>query len=425
VARFLTLVLVLPAALAAGCTDPNTPTWHADVQPIVERSCTRCHQDGNIAPFALATYDDAYEVRDAIRVAVTTRTMPPWLAAAGCDEYTPDLSLSDEEIATIEKWAEGGAPRGDPASASEPGQRANGALDRVDLTLQLPEPFTPTAAGDDEYRCFPVAWPADAARYAVGFGVRPGNAKLVHHVIAYVAPPDRAAEVAALDEADNAPGYECFGGPGFGGFPRWLGAWAPGSPASVYPEGTGLEVEPGSVLVMQMHYYLGAARGESDQTAIDIKLADSVDKPAAIIPFANPLWLEGQEMLIPAGATNKVHWFDVELSEYTDEPFLIHSANLHMHRLGTNAVLWVERENGDIDCMLDVPRWDFDWQITYAFTEPKLVQPGDRLGIECQFDNGAANQPVVDGQRAEPRDVAWGDGTGDEMCLGVFYVTNP
>src|SRR5690606_5476046 len=97
----------------------------------------------------------------------------------------------------------------------------------------------------------------------------PGEPQLVHHVIAYVAPPDRAEEVAQLDAADPADGYDCFGGPGFGGFPRWLGAWAPGGPPVVYPEGTGLLLEPGSVVVLQMHYFIGGNAGLVDQTGID------------------------------------------------------------------------------------------------------------------------------------------------------------
>jgi hypothetical protein len=246
----------------------------------------------------------------------------------------------------------------------------------------------------------------------------------VHHVIAYIAPPQRAAEVRAKDGADGAPGYDCFGGPGFSGYPLWLGAWAPGGRPSPYPEGTGLFVEAGSVIVLQLHYN-GREAGQQDQTAIDIQLDDAVERQAIILPFTNPNWLSGRSMLIEAGHSDARHWFEMQVSEAFGEPFLLHSASVHMHRLGKSARLWLKRQAGEEDCLLEVPRWDFGWQQSYRFTQPKLVYPDDRLGLECAWDNSRENQPVVDGARKEPADVVWGEGTDDEMCLGIFYVSQP
>jgi hypothetical protein len=409
------LCLLLFAALA--CDAEPVPTYHADVKPILERSCVRCHSAENIGPFQLDNFTDASAVKDLIAASAEARTMPPWLAGPDCDDYVGDPTLSDEEIATLRQWADGNAPEGDPAQAPavqalEEQDFSEWELDRVDLSLELPLDYAPTAASDDDYRCFPVAWPETSFKYATGFAVRPGNKRLVHHVIAYVATPEEVAEVEALDAADEGAGYDCYGGPGFGSGIRWLGAWAPGGIGSKYPPGTGLGVEPGSMIVLQMHYNLGAARGETDRTAIDVQLADSVEKRGFILPFTNPTWLSGETMHIPADDAETAHWFDVRMRDFTDSSFMIYTANMHMHTRGNRATLWMESGEGDIDCLLDVPRWDFDWQLSYAFSEPKVVTPDDKLGIECRWDNSG-----------NPDDLAWGDGTGDEMCLGIFFAS--
>jgi hypothetical protein len=418
--RYAALVVGLLSGVA--CTPPPEVTFHRDVKPILDQSCVRCHSEGNIAPFALETFEQVASVRELVKVSVENRTMPPWLADPDCETYANDPSLSDVQIETIAKWVDLGGPEGNPADApSEPNgaQQAldeDFALDRVDVTIDMQDDFVPSGEGTDEYRCYPVRWPEADNKFAVGFGVRPGDNKLVHHVIAYVAPPDRAFQVTQLDAADPRPGYECFGGPGFGGFPRWLGAWAPGGPPVVYPEGTGLRMEPGSVVVLQMHYFTQGNEDRVDRTGIDVKLEDTVEREAFIVPFTNPLWLSENGMSIPAGNNNVRHSFQVQVGEFFDEPFLMYSANAHMHQLGKSEIMWVEDgETGELDCLLDIPRWDFDWQLSYGFEEPKLVTPDDYLGIECAFDNSAPGAI----------DVEWGEGTLDEMCLGVMYVALP
>lgn len=423
--RLLSLAV---APLAFACAPPPDeapagPTWHADVAPLVENSCVRCHTEGRIGPFPLTSYEEVYAVREAVRVAVEQRTMPPWLAAPGCEDYVADESLTDEEIDVISSWVKAGAPEGDPdtAAAAEDPLETNEL--RRDLTLEMPAAYTPSPSVADQYRCFVLDWPADEERYVTGFGVRPGNDTIVHHVIAYVAPPARVPDVDRKDGADGQPGYDCFGGPGFGGYPAWLGAWAPGGKGTAYPAGTGLRVEPGSKVVLQLHYNVREA-DQSDRTVIDVQLDESVEREALILPFTNPSWLSGRSMLIEAGHSTATHSFDVQVSEFFNEPFLLHSASMHMHRLGTSARLWLERPGEEEqDCLLDVPRWDFGWQLSYGFEEAKVVYPEDRLGIECFWDNSRENQPVIDGQRAEPEDVAWGEETADEMCLGIFYVS--
>jgi len=211
---------------------------------------------------------------------------------------------------------------------------------------------------------------------------------------------------------------------GTGGPSRvWLGAWAPGSLGSDMPLGTGLQVAPGSAIILQVHYNVLEAGPQPDLTSIDLKLDDTVDKAAVIQPWANPSWLDSQEMHIPAGAPDTMHAFEFDASRLMGGAFTIHSAALHMHTLGTRATASIVRASGATECLLQIDDWNFHWQGSYGLRTPPTFSPGDKLRVECHWDNSPANQPMVGGQLRVPTDVYWGEGTTDEMCLGAFYLT--
>ncbi|MCB9702391.1 MAG: monooxygenase [Myxococcales bacterium] len=398
-------------------------TYYRDIKAILDAKCANCHKPGDIAPFSLTTYDEAAMWAPIFGEIIEAREMPPWGADAACRSYKHDASLTDEELAMTLAWIDLGAPEGDPADAPPPPEPPP-AID-YDVELQLPEPFAPTVY-PDEYRCFLSPWPAAEERFVTAFDIEPGERSIVHHVIVYVIPPDQVDTYTALDDADPGPGYPCFGGPGGEKIPRaqWLGAWAPGFPGGALPEGTGIGVAPGSLVALQVHYHpvQGAA---PDLSKIHIRTAPSVDRPAYLMPIANPLWMLGvQPMTIPAGASDVTHFFDIDVPSAIDflfpdstwgkdGPVLAWAAGVHMHNLGTEASVIVQRQDGD-ECLVDVPRWDFNWQATYEFSEPTLIDPKDTLHLECHFNNAAGDKTV-----------AWGDGTGDEMCLGIVYVSAP
>jgi hypothetical protein len=246
-------------------------------------------------------------------------------------------------------------------------------------------------------------------------------------VIAFAIPPADVPAYQALDDADPDPGYLCYGGPGGdamegGGRIPWLGAWVPGGDGGEFPAGTGLKIAPGSMIAVQMHYhtYPGAA---PDQSKVQLRTAPSVERQAVVMPFTNYKWVIGEQpMLIPAGEPDATHSFEADVTNYLpilfpDGPFaggdsfVIHAAGLHMHTLGTSARLSVVRDQPE--CLLDIPRWDFGWQGQYQVVDPVTVRPGDKVRIECHWDNSGP----------DAKDTLWGEGTGDEMCLGVMYIT--
>jgi hypothetical protein len=401
--------------LLACANDPapsDAPTWHADVAPLVASRCEGCHTAGEIAPFPLTTYAEVSAVGEAVKAAVTDRRMPPWLAGGDCTEYRDDQSLTDEEIATVGAWVDAGMPEGDPAAAKAVEPAGGDGLSRVDHEIPLPEAYTPTQAPDD-YRCFALEWPEDGPGYVTGYDIAPDNAAIVHHVVAYLAAPEDAETYRAIDEADPGAGWTCFGGPGVGAQEdqAWLGAWAPGGTDGDFPNGTGIYMEPGALIVLQMHYNTASAAAGPDRSAIQLRVDDAAAAPAYVQPFANPFWLDNRvPMEIPPNSTGVTQEFGYTFND-REAPFQIHNASLHMHTLGKSARLWLERADGTEDCLLDIPRWDFDWQRTYTLAEPRDVVAGDRLVIECTWDN--------------PTDelIVWGEGTGDEMCLGTMLFS--
>lgn len=386
-------------------------TYFTDAKPIVDAKCAKCHVEGGIAPFPLTTYAEVEAHKGSIRAAVESRTMPPWPASNDCNEYLNDRSLSDEQIATLVGWIDEGAAEGDAAKEGEPLVAAHDiSLSRVDVEIGMAEPYEMGEEPDD-YRCFVLDWPEESRTYVTGLGVRPGNAAVVHHVIAFIAEPERVEEVLALDEAEPGPGYTCFGGPGFNQA-SWLGGWVPGNNGNDYAQGTGVPIEPGSKIVMQVHYNTATAGPLPDQTIMQLKLDDQVDNEAVVQPWANPGWLNSDMMEIPAHADGVVHEFSQQPTLLTGgEAILIHSAGLHMHQLGQSATLTIERANDGEECLLDIPSWNFHWQGQYPLVEPIRIEPGDKLKVECTWDNPTADT------------IVWGEGTGDEMCLGTFYYT--
>ncbi|MCB9638444.1 MAG: monooxygenase [Myxococcales bacterium] len=437
-ACFATLLFAAPA-----CTTPteNTTksqgiTYHKDVRPLLESRCVQCHQEGGVGPYNLDTYADASKVRELIKAQVVSRKMPPWHADKSCNTYQGDISLTDEQIETFKKWAEGDAPEGNTADYKPMGRPEEPAMTKIDLSVKLPVRYAPKQRPDD-YRCFIVDWPyskEDGARYVTGFRVNPDNKRIVHHVIAFIAPPELVESFQKLDDDEEGPGYTCFGGPG--GESKellrigWLGAWAPGSAGAVYSTNNsrGIKVEGGSKLIIQMHYNILNDKEESDQSSIEFQIAESVQQSVKIQPWTNPQWvgfLGPKTMEIPAGQSEVKHaWANDPTSYITSgKPLEVLSGTMHMHKLGKTGKISIQHTDGTETCILDVKSWDFNWQRAYVLSKPITIKPGEKLAIQCSWDNSPENQPFIDGIRITPREVNWGEGTFDEMCLGlVSYV---
>ncbi len=418
-----------PATNADADVSSSARTYYQDVKPIIDGKCGSCHVEGGIGPFPMDTYADAAAFAGTAMIAINEGSMPPWKADNACNDYHGNRSLSAEQKAIFNEWVEGGKLEGDASNEAPALDLQMPELTRVDSTLTMAESYTPNLVPDD-YRCFLLPWPEEfsADKFVTGFKASPGNAKIVHHVIAFIAGPEAKDEYLALDAAEDGPGYTCFGGSG-GSAQAGLGGWVPGTQGSDFPAGTGIKIAPGSTIILQVHYNTQVAGAEVDQTSLALKLEDSVEKQAAQMGWLNPAWLNGS-MPIAAGDAAAKHSFSFSpvtalqiLGATSASEITVYGAGLHMHQLGHKAKLELTRDGGQKDCLLQIDDWDFNWQGDYGFREPMKMSAGDQLAIECEWDNSQGNQPVIDGDLQPPRNVNWGEGTRDEMCLGTFYWT--
>ena len=425
-------------ATAGSAREARAPTYYQQVKPILDARCSSCHMAGGIGPFSLRTYPQARTQRAAIAAAVRSRIMPPWHADPGYRAYLGNPSLSRAQISAIARWAAQGAPKGDPRAPGRPLPPIRGGLSREDVRLPLPAYLPRRKGSADDYHCFVLNWPQQP-RYVTGFDIVPGRRRQVHHIIVYVASPADAATVDGWDARESGPGYGCYGGPGASGArqirARLLAGWAPGGSGGDLPAGTGTLVEPGSRLIVQIHYNLEATTPRPDRSVVVLKLDDAVQKRGAFAPVVNLGWLiSPQSFRLPAGSKRVVH-------SWTGDPrpalellgsdldlrngFVMHSALLHMHRLGERARLTLLRSSGRSEVLLSISRWDFNWQRDYRFATPVRFENGDRLALRCEHDNSRANQPLRNGRRQPPRTVTWGEDSSDEMCIGFVYVSEP
>jgi mono/diheme cytochrome c family protein len=404
--------------------------YFRDVKPILDGRCVACHQTGGIGPIDLAVPAVAVEAAARIKAQVESGLMPPWHAGEGCNTFTNDRSLTEEQRTTLMEWVDSGASMGDPAIVGDPLPPLEVGLTRTDLRVMTAGAYQPS--GQDDYRCFVVEWPETTQKFINGFNLEPSNPAIVHHANLYIATGQGAADFRASDAAAAGPGYPCFGG-AFAAGTALLGSWAPGSTGIVYPAGTGIRIDPGAVIVMEMHFNVGAGREGEDRSSLALQMTDTVEREAVIAPFWNfQAWSQNRMMDIPSGMSDVMHSFQLNPDGLIQifAPWLtarrlqIHGAGLHMHYLGTRGTIRVIRPDATEQCVLEIPRWDFNWQYGYLLSETIPFELGlDQLYLECHWDNTPGNQPIIDGVRREARDVNWGSGSGDEMCIGYLYIT--
>jgi len=394
-----TLAPLLLAACSGGTSGGGPDSgaavlpYHPRVEALVQQHCQSCHVTGGFAPFPLESYADARAHAAAIADSVQQRRMPPWKPAEGCEPLQNSRRLSDEDQATLVAWASGGTPEGDPAQAST-FTPPDAGLPWVDLTLSPDQPYAPNPAVTDDYHCFLIDPHLTANQYLVGLDVEPLQRPLVHHVLLFAA---TLLDALTADAADPQPGWTCWGGPGTPGTPRLLGGWVPGTQATRFPEGTGIPLQAGEVVVMQVHYNLAAGPSAPDSTTVRMQLARGpVAKPAALLPMAN------LGFSVPAGATGYTSTFDIASPAHG----VLWGVLPHMHTKGRRVT--VKARNG---CLVDIPSWDFHWQQAYFFSTPVPISVSDPLSLSCTWDNPTGTA------------VTWGEKTTDEMCLNYFYAT--
>jgi hypothetical protein len=393
--------LVAPAAFAAApaneAADTGTVSWAEHVAPILYESCAGCHRPGQVAPMSLLTYEQARPWAKSIAKVTRDRIMPPWFASPEHGEFVEDPRLSDEQIDLLSRWVSAGVPAGDLSRAPQPPTfGSEWRIGEPDATF-VAEAFEVGDDVEDHYQWLQVENPIDQERWIKAIEVRPGFAEAVHHQLTYLGPPG-----ATIESVRGAGTLDLV----------FVGGWGPGVAPLVFPDGYGMRMPGKSTMFFQMHYHKtpGPGTGGTDQTRIGLHFYDQ--PPENVM---ETLWLVDPALNIPPGEANYTSssWIDLEhdaiLFDYTP----------HMHLRGKSMVFTAQYANGEKEILLDVPRYDFDWQLTYSPTQPKILPAGTRLGVQASFDNSGGNPD-------NPDPAAWvrfGEKTTDEMMVGFIHYT--
>jgi hypothetical protein len=412
----LALAIAVLGAGEAREAHAGAPTYHGEVARILQQNCQECHRPGQVAPFALLSYDQARKRAVDIVSVTEARTMPPWPAST--DEGGPFRDarvLAETEIATLAAWVEAGCPEGDPTDAPPAPERASDwALGPPDLVLTPAQSYTLGAEGRDELRVYVLPSGLTEGKWIGAVDFKPGNPKVVHHILAAY---DTGARARTLDEADAGPGYKVFGGYGLipsGG----LSGWAPGKRPQYLAPGIGRYLPAGADVLMQIHYHK-SGKAESDRSAIGLYYANGpIEKQVrgAMVMPPRKGFFRRPELWIPAGEPRH------EVTGTFEVPRDVHLIGVspHMHWIGKDFLLRAVRPDGSTVTLIRIDRWNFNWQGTYDFTDPLPLPKGTRVEMVAHFDNSDQNP---DNPSRPPRGIGWGEQTTDEMCIGFLQWT--
>lgn len=447
-----TLLLSLLALAACGSDtapgpDGNTvvprATWYQDVGPIMATHCMSCHQAGGIAPFALTDYDAAKENAMRALTQVDNGAMPPFDAREEADctprfNWKDDPRLSADEKTKLHQWVEDGFALGTEAQLPP---IKNTDLPNKTLTIAPSTPFV-SQGSRDQFMCFILDPKLAVGQWMTGLQVRPGNSKVVHHVVLSELQP--GADTTALVTAHGiGSAWNCdqMNQPGF-----VINVWTPGNDPMQTPTDLAVPMVASSLVMMQIHYHPAGAVNDPDTTSIDMRFSQQWPKkmyfiaafgnefaapnllpdpddvggtPQFVIPKNKPDHIEHMRRQVPAlgGLTNVA----------------VYSVNAHMHLVGTHIAGKIERPTArgndpQTECLAN-GGWNFDWQRTYIYDTSldrlPTVQQGDVIDITCHWNNTIENpfvQRMLDDSHLPPTpvDITLGEQTTNEMCLEIF-----
>ena len=394
------MTLAFGLMLAATRALANPPTFTKDVAPILYKSCVECHRPDAMAPMALISYEDARPWARAIKQKVTRREMPPWGADPTIGRFSNDVSLKQSEIDTIAAWVDGGAPQGNPAELpSAPKFAAGWSIGKPDLIFKMQQPFNVPADGTVPYSYVTIPTNLKEDVWIRGVELKPTDRRVVHHIISTLVegngkPPDPAPKLT------RDPSRKELGG--------GLGGLVPGRLYSLYEDGVARKIPAGADIVLQMHYTT-IGQPITDQTEIGIVLAK---EPPAKLRSEGGGAIPNMGFAIPPGDPN----YEVVGKQTFDRDTYLSSLYPHMHVRGKDAQYSIVYPDGREEVVLRVPKYDFNWQLSYKLAEPKFMPKGSTLKVTMHYDNSTGNRFNPDPTAT----VRWGEQTWEEMMLGYY-----
>ena len=375
-------------------TSDASVTFSNQVVRVLQKNCIECHRDGEIGPFSMETYDETIGWADMILEVIDQKRMPPWHADSSVGTFANARSMSQQDIAILKDWVEQGTPEGDRHDLPEPYQAIEGwRLPKdPDVVVEMRKrPFTVPADGTIEYQYYVVDPGFEEDKWVSAAEVIPGNRSVVHHSIVFIRPPD----------GDRPRGA------------GMLAAYVPGQTPLSYESDRARFIPKGSKLVFQQHYTPNGTVAE-DVTKIGLVFADPADIKSELMTVL------AMEQSFEIQPHDDSHTVDVFTRRLPNEGKLL-AVSPHMHFRGKSFEAVAVRGDRSEEPLVKVPRYDFNWQHRYEFTEPLSLSKFGRLKGEVEFDNSADNPFNPDPSQL----VSWGDQTWEEMAIAFFDVEIP
>jgi hypothetical protein len=345
------------------------------------------------------TYDDVRPWARAIKQRVMNREMPPWGADPSVGTFANDPSLSKAEIDTIASWVDAGAPEGNHGDLPPvPAFTEGWSIGKPDLVFKFVKPFRVPADGTVPYTYITVPTNLKEDIWIRGVEFRPTDRRVVHHIISTLVEGD-GKPVDPTPRLQRDPSQKEIGG---------LGGYVPGRLDNMFEEGTARRIPAGSNIVLQMHY---TTTGQPVDDSTEIGVVLSKDPPTKL-RAAGGGQIPNTTFAIPPGDPN----YEVTAKKTFDQDTYLNTMYPHMHVRGKDVTYTLVYPDGRQELLLRVPRYDFNWQLTYRLAEPKLVPKGSTLVVTAHFDNSKANRFNPDPAAT----VRWGDQTWEEMLIGYY-----
>jgi len=389
-------------------------TFTKDIAPIVQQHCQGCHRPGEGTPFSLMTYESAKDWTEEIKYMVQSRQMPPWYEDGTTEHFENNRRLTQDEIDRIVSWIDAGAPKGDPKDLPPPRHFDEGwTIPKPDLIFQIPKPIQVPAKGIMEYQyvILPTGFTKDT--WVQDVEAAPTDRSVVHHIVAYVrapgsnyfkdqpkntffeAPPSKTDAKAPKDDVPT----------------DWLVGYAPGQPPDMFKPGQAKLIPAGSDIVLELHY-MPEGKATQDQARLGLVLAKQPPAERTMTLSAG-----NETFKIPPGDPN----FRVDASYYIPQDVTLLGMHPHMHMRGKDAQYRIVYPNGETKVVLNVPHYNWRWQLWYNLEQPILLPKGSKLECTEHFDNSKGNPENPDPTKT----VIWGQQSTDEMMVCMFNVAFP
>jgi hypothetical protein len=446
-AGVLSIVMMAAGAIGTAQTKPDSepPTFARDVAPLLYKNCTSCHRSGEIAPMPLVSYQEVRPWAKSIKSKVMSREMPPWGADPRHGIFKDDRSLSDAAIDTIVRWVDAGAPKGADSDLPPLPEFPNGwPKGQPDAVISMPIEFAIPAEGEVDVIDFFTPTPFNEDVYVKGLAVRPSTPGVVHHAGVYVIdrlPPGARFENGKIIGADGKPMSRnqiarANGASATEEIQKLL-SFVPGRGYEEYQGGAGQLIKAGSYIDFYMHY-TPTGKPERDRTEIGLYFANAGSRVTHQIYHslnaAGPTtyYVQDEEVL-PKRASADGDEGDVELPPippYVDdwkvvsvhsitEPITLYGLTPHLHFRGKSMKYTLTLPDGREEILLNVPRYDFNWQMYYELETPRRIPAGSKVTVTTLFDNSIRNRY----NPAPEKTVYWSEQSWDEMYAPQARIT--